>query len=117
MPGRRSVLLRRCFADTAVDVRGSGGEIVWFSSGYFLDEMYNAYSSGANLDLAMNALSALIGERDAVSIRSKSLSYNYLTISESAAAMLRAWMIGIIPAAFVLYGVFTVIDRRKKRHV
>ena len=102
----------------AVDVEiGSGGEIVWFSSSYFLDEMYNAYSSGANLDLAMNALSALIGERDAVSIRSKSLSYNYLTISESAAAMLKAWMIGIIPAAFVLYGVFTVIDRRKKRHV
>ena len=102
----------------AVDVEiGSGGEIVWFSSSYFLDEMYNAYSSGANLDLAMNALSALIGERDAVSIRSKSLSYNYLTISESAAAMLKAWMIGIIPAAFVLYGVFTVIGRRKKRHV
>ena len=102
----------------AVDVEiGSGGEIVWFSSSYFLDEMYNAYSSGANLDLAMNALSALIGERDAVSIRSKSLSYNYLTISASAAAMLKAWMIGIIPAAFVLYGVFTVIDRRKKRHV
>lgn len=102
----------------AVDVEiGSGGGIVWFSSSYFLDEMYNAYSSGANLDLAMNALSALIGERDAVSIRSKSLSYNYLTISESAAAMLKAWMIGIIPAAFVLYSVFTVIDRRKKRHV
>lgn len=51
-----------------------------------------------------------------MSIRSKSLSYNYLTISESAAAMLKAWMIGVIPAAFVLYGVLTVIDRRKKRH-
>ena len=117
LPDCRSALLRRCLADTAVNVRGSGGEIVWFSSSYFLDEMYNAYSSGANLDLAMNALSALIGERDAVSIRSKSLSYNYLTISESAAAMLKARMIGIIPAAFVLYGVFTVIDRMKKRHV
>lgn len=96
---------------------GSGGEIVWFSSGYFLDELYNAFSSGANLDLVMNSLSALIGERDAVSIRSKSLSYNYLTISESSAVMLKAWMIGIIPAAFILYGVFAVIDRRKKRHV
>lgn len=96
---------------------GSGGEIVWFSSGYFLDDLYNAFSSGANLDLVMNSLSSLIGERDAVSIRSKSLSYNYLTISESSAVMLKTWMIGIIPAAFVLYGVFTVIDRRKKRNV
>ncbi len=95
---------------------GSDGQLIWFSSSYFLNEMYNAYSSGANLDLAMNALSALIGEREAVSIRSKSLGYNYLTISESTASLLKTWMIGIIPAAFVLYGVFTVIDRRKKRH-
>ena len=95
---------------------GNDGQLIWFSSSYFLEESYNAYSSGANLDLAMNALSALIGERDAVSIRSKSLSYNYLTISDSAASMLKTWMIGVIPGAFVLYGIVTVIDRRKKRH-
>ena len=95
---------------------GSDGQLIWFSSNHFPEESYNAYSSGANLDLAMNALSSLMGEREAVSIRSKSLSYNYLTISESSASMLKSWMIGIIPAAFVLYGVITVIDRRKKRH-
>lgn len=95
---------------------GNDGCLIWFASHYFLQETYNAYSSGANLDLAMNALSSLIGEREAVSIRSKSLSYNYLTISSSAASWLKAWMIGVIPAVFVLYGVFTVIDRRKKRH-
>ena len=95
---------------------GNDGHLIWFASSYFLDETYNAYSSGANLDLAMNALSSLIGEREAVSIRSKSLSYNYLTISESAASMLKAWMIGVIPGAFVFYGVFTVLERRRKRH-
>lgn len=95
---------------------GNEGQLIWFASSYFLDEMYNAYSSGANLDLAMNALSILIGEREAVSIRSKSLSYNYLTISESAASMLKTWMIGVIPGAFVVYGVFTVIERRRRRH-
>lgn len=95
---------------------GEDGKLVWFSSSRMLDELYNAYSSGANLDLVMNALSSLIGEREAVSIRSKSLSYNYLTISESNASMLKTWMIGILPGAFVLYGIITVIDRRKKRH-
>mgnify|MGYP007102727827 FL=1 len=95
---------------------GNDGQLIWFASSDFLDEMYNAYSSGANLDLAMNALSSLIGEREAVSIRSKSLSYNYLTISESAASMLKTWMIGAIPGAFVVYGVFTVIERRRRRH-
>lgn len=40
----------------------------------------------------------------------------YLTISESSASILKTWMIGVIPAAFVLYGIMTVIGRRKKRH-
>ena len=90
------------------------GQVIFFTSNYFLNEAYNAYSSGANLDLAMNALSSLIGEREAVSIRSKSLGYNYLTISESDASKLKMWMIGVITVAFVLYRVMTVIDRRKK---
>ena len=95
---------------------GNDGRLIWFASSYFLNEMYNAYSSGANLDLAMNALSSLVGEREAVSIRSKSLSYNYLTISESTASALKTWMIGLIPGAFVVCGVITVIERRRKRH-
>lgn len=95
---------------------GNDGQLIWFASSDFLDEMYNAYSSGANLGLAMNALSSLIGEREAVPIRSKSLSYNYLTISKSAASMLKTWMIGVIPGTFVVYGVFTVIERRRRRH-
>ena len=95
---------------------GGDGQLIWFSSSYFLEDVYNAYSSGANLDLAMNALSSLVGEREAVSIRSKSLSYNYLTISQSQASLLKLWMIGIIPGMFVLYGVMTVIERRRKRH-
>ena len=62
---------------------GNEGQIVWFASADLLDDTYNSYSSGANLDLGMNTLSSLMGEREAVAIRSKSLSYNYLTISES----------------------------------
>jgi len=95
---------------------GDDGQIIWFASGTFLEDVYNAYSSGANLDLAMNALSSLVGEREAVSIRSKSLSYNYLTISQSQASWLKTWMIGVLPGMFVLYGVMTVIERRRKRH-
>ena len=51
----------------------NGGQMIWFASSHFLDEMYNAYSSGANLDLAMNAMSSVIGENEAVAIRGKSL--------------------------------------------
>ena len=89
----------------AVDC-GSGGRMVWFASSNFLDDMYNAYSSGANLDLGMNALSFMIGEREAVAIRSKSLNYSYLTINESAASYLKVMMIGVFPLAFLGYGVY-----------
>lgn len=94
----------------------NGGQLVWFGSAYFLEEPYNSYSSGANLDLTMNALSSLIGERDAISIRSKSLGYNYLTISDSTASFLKTWSIAVLPGVFVLYGIMTIIDRRRKRY-
>lgn len=93
-----------------------GGQIIWFSSGTFLEDMYNSYSSGANLNLAMNALSELVGESDAVSIRSKSLSYNYLTINESTASMLKTVMIGILPIAFICAGIYVIIRRRRRQN-
>lgn len=92
------------------------GQIVWFSSGTFLEDMYNSYSSGANLNLAMNALSELVGESDAVSIRSKSLSYNYLTINESTAGTLKTVMIAVIPLAFICVGICVVVRRRRRQN-
>ena len=102
---------------TAVAVEcGNGGRMVWFASSDFLDERYNAYSSGANLDLGMNALSFMIGEREAVAIRSKSLNYNYLTINESAASCLKVMMIGVFPLAFLGYGVCVIVSRRRRQN-
>ena len=99
----------------AVDC-GSGGRMVWFVSSNFLDDMYNAYSSGANLDLGMNALSFMIGEREAVAIRSKSLNYSYLTINESTASYLKVMMIGVFPLAFLGYGVSVIVGRRRRQN-
>lgn len=91
----------------------AGGKLVWFSSSQFVEDMYNAYSSGANLDLAMNALSSLVGENEAVAIRSKPLNYNYLTISDSAASVLKVLLIGAFPLAYLGYGVCVVWKRRR----
>ncbi len=90
-----------------------GGKLVWIASDYLLDDLYNSYSSGANMDLAMNSLSWMIGQGDSVSIRSKSLDSSYLTISSSSAAWLKICMIGIVPIAFLLLGVDEVLRRRK----
>lgn len=91
----------------------NGGKIVWFASSAFLEDMYNAYSSGANGDLGMNALSYLIGESEAMAIRSKSLNYNYLTISASASSLLKVLMIGVFPLLYLGFGVAVVLRRRR----
>ena len=98
-----------------IDTNG-GGQIVWFSASDFLDDMYNAYSSGANVDLAMNAVSSLLGEREAISIRSKSLNYNYLTISEDTASTLKLLMIGAFPLAYLGIGICVIVSKRRKQN-
>ena len=100
----------------AVDC-GNGGQIVWFSSSAFLEDLYNAYSSGANRDLTMNAAAYLIGESDAMAIRSRSLSYDYLTINEAAASLLQALMIGVFPLLYLGFGIYVVLRRRRMQHV
>ena len=100
----------------AVEITDGSGEMIWFASSLLVEDAYNSISSGGNLDLVMNALSALIGEQESLSIRSKSLSYNYLTISESEASTIKTVMIGVIPLAFAAAGVYAVVKRRSKRH-
>lgn len=94
----------------------SDGKMVWISSSNFLDEQINAYSSGANLNFTMNAISSLLGEREAVAIRSKSLNYNYLTINETTASMMKTVMIGALPLLFVILGVSAVVERGKRKN-
>jgi ABC-2 type transport system permease protein len=91
---------------------GNDGQIVWFSSSSFLDDTYNSYSSGANVDLGMNAMSSLIGESEAMAIRSKSLNYNYLTISDSTPSLLKVLMIVVFPLAYLGIGIVVFLRRR-----
>lgn len=91
----------------------SSGQIVWFTAANFLDDETNAYSSGANGDLAMNALSSMLGESEAMAIRSKSLNYNYLTISESDSSALTGLMLGVLPLGFLGVGTAVILVRRK----
>ena len=101
---------------TGVSVRPGDGEMVWFTSSYFLEDAYNASSSGANGDLVMNALADMIGESEAMAIRSKSLNYDYLTISGSTASLLKVLMIGVFPLAYLGIGVGVVLTRRRKQN-
>ena len=101
----------------AVSVEESGGgQLIWFASSSFLEDVYNAYSSGANVNLAMNALSSLVGESEAMAIRSKSLNFNYLTISDSTASLLKVTMIGVFPLLYLGIGIAVVLRRRRMQN-
>ena len=98
---------------TSLLTTSDDGQIIWYASSYLVDDTYNSYSSGANLDLVMNSISSLVGQRDAVSIRSKSLQYNYLTISDSTSSILKLVMIGVFPIVYLAVGIAIVVKRRR----
>ena len=102
----------------AVAVESSGGgQMIWFTSSNFLNDAYNALSSGANVDLTINALSSLIDDSEAMAIHSKSLNYNYLTISSSTASLLKTIMIGVYPLLFLGVGIVVILKRRRDQNV
>ena len=91
-------------------------QIVWISSASVLDDSANQMVSGGNRDLFLNALNWLCGQDDesSLTIRSKSLSYDYLTIPTSTVSMLTVLSIGIIPLCYLGVGIYIHI-RRKHR--
>ena len=92
----------------------NNGKLIYISSDDLLSEPYNSYSAGANMDFVMNCISSMIGEGESIAIRSKSLDYSYLTISESQASILKLVMLAAVPLAFVVLGIDELITRRKK---
>ncbi len=92
---------------------GSEGSLVWIGTDYLLDDQYNSYSSGANLDFFLNAVNWKQQDSKNLGIKSKSLDYNYLTISASSATVIKVIMILILPLGYLLYGIDEVVRRRK----
>ncbi|MCD8018629.1 MAG: GldG family protein [Clostridiales bacterium] len=97
-----------------VEDSSTGAMMVWISSDEIMEDTYVSYSSGANTDFVMNAISWMIGETDSISIRSKSLSYSYLTISTTQANVIKVITIVLIPLLYLGYGLEDVLRRRRK---
>lgn len=89
-------------------------QLVWIASAELLEESYNSYSSDANEDFVLNALEMMCEKDDSISVRSKSLTNEYLTVSTSDASLIKVVTIGVVPAIYLLIGIIVVI-RRKRR--
>ena len=88
-------------------------KIVWMSSSYITDAQMDELASGANTDFVINSLGWLCEIEDSVTIRAKSISYDYLTVTASQSNKLSALMIFVIPAAFIAAGIYVWVRRRK----
>ena len=85
----------------------------YINSPKLLDETYNSYSSDANIELVLNSLSWILEEEDSISIRSKSLDYEYLVIDSSTAQTLQTILTMVVPITYLGVGIVIVIRRRK----
>lgn len=89
-------------------------EVIYFSSGYLLDEDYNQNVSGGNAQLFANAVSYLCaGEDTSSAVPMKSLQVPYLTMSSFTANFWTIICVFVLPLAFILVGAVKWLKRRK----
>lgn len=98
----------------AAEDENNGSNVVWVSSAYLLDDSANAQVSGGNQDFFLNALGWMCDHEESISIHSKSLSYEYLTMDEGTASLLSAAVVGLIPLAYLGAGIIISLRRRRR---
>ena len=62
----------------------------------------------------MNALEMMCDKDDSISVRSKSLTNEYLTISTNDSSMIKVVTIAVIPAVYLIAGIVVVVRRRRR---
>ncbi len=96
------------------DVDNGQTRLVWFSSSQFLNDDISAYVGGANQDLFLNSLGWMCERENNISIRSKSLNQQYLTVPDGSASFWSAILSVVLPLAVLGAGIFVVVKRRKR---
>ncbi len=86
--------------------------ILWYTTGYMLDDSVNQMVSGANLDLFINSLDWMCEREGNISIHSKRLSDEHLTMTSVDSSFWSLMMVGVIPVVFLVLGIMV---RRKRR--
>lgn len=93
---------------------GSQARLVVVSASSLLSEDFNEQVNGTNQDFFLNALAWLSNFESGITIHSKSLAEQYLTIDGRTASVLTAMIVGVIPLAFLSVGIVVTV-RRKRR--
>lgn len=89
-------------------------QLILYSSEMLFTDVTNQYTMDNNLRLFTNAVSAITGEMEGVSVPVKSLEAAYITVSAASALRYAVMLIGVVPLGLILCGIIIWI-RRKKR--
>lgn len=102
--------------DVAVAVTNSAdsSKLVYFSSAYMLEPGIDAYVSGANTQMFMNALTLSVGNETSVSIEAKSLEADPLIVNSFNANLIKIVTQYLIPIVLLAAGGAIWYVRRKK---
>lgn len=100
-------------ATTQNTYKENAAKIAWYSSSFLLNSTTNDVVSGGNMDLFLNTLGWTCGQEASITVHSRSLTPDYLTIPSSAVNRWSLITIGLIPALILLTGVFVIVKRRR----
>ncbi len=93
---------------------GEETRLAIFTSSALVDDSANQMVSGGNFRLFVNTLSWACGREASVSVPSKSLSMDYLTVTAASANFWSIVTIVMIPAVLLLIGLAVWLSRRKR---
>lgn len=89
-------------------------QIVVYASPILFTDVANQYTMDNNLKLFTNAVSAMAGESESVSVPVKSLEISYLTVPASYSVWLGILLMGVLPVGLLICGIVIWIRRRKR---
>ena len=93
---------------------GGSNRIVWYSTSQLINKDYDAIVNGVNTDLFLNSLGWLTENEASITIHSKQISTDRLTVPSGASARIGIALIGALPLLYLLVGIVISIRRRKK---
>ncbi len=101
--------------DLALAAEKGDTRIVWVSSGNITEDTVNQSVSGGNQNFFLNSLGWMVQQKESsLSIRSKSMSSSYLTLTNSDITRIKSMALFILPLGYLALGI-VVFVRRKRR--
>ncbi|MDD3165501.1 MAG: GldG family protein [Oscillospiraceae bacterium] len=96
------------------EVENGTTRIVWYPSQYLLDSNCNNAVSGGNYDLILNSIGWLCEHESAISIHSKNMVEDTLTVTNAQFGILALILIVLIPLMLLAVGIVITVKRRRK---